>query len=360
MTLAELDDLLTVSATYESWEFRWAYVVRYAQDFRLTVEQRRVLLDKTLAQTQDHHNFYVAPLRGEPPLDRSLAAEQRVDCAAIDSDGNETRADEPSRSSEPGAIERTYFPYTSVWRQAFRIQFPKTASDGRPTIAPDASWLGFASLAPRGTRSSHWDIDRSRSGATARIDGSDVPLSASGCEELEQERLRRPELLRRRAICGEDDCDPDLRRAPSWSRVPAERVACGKTNSPGRDRGADPSRTIAAVPDEQEARHRLAHLGHAARRWARACAPQALHEAQTHVLVEARGHRALVTAAHASSRSPSRRRSRSMAGPSQARPERRLRPEGERRVVGGRVNRSAVNSVLSARPVAPRLRRPAP
>src|ERR1035437_4379451 len=60
LTLAELDDLLTVSATYESWEFRWAYVVRYAQDFRLTVEQRRVLLDKTLAQTQDRHNFYVA------------------------------------------------------------------------------------------------------------------------------------------------------------------------------------------------------------------------------------------------------------------------------------------------------------
>src|SRR5688572_31206927 len=37
IALSELDDLLTVTATFESWDFRWAYVVRYAQDYRLTV-----------------------------------------------------------------------------------------------------------------------------------------------------------------------------------------------------------------------------------------------------------------------------------------------------------------------------------
>src|SRR5215212_8037296 len=35
IALSELDDLLTVTATFESWDFRWAYVVRYAQDYRL-------------------------------------------------------------------------------------------------------------------------------------------------------------------------------------------------------------------------------------------------------------------------------------------------------------------------------------
>ena len=85
-------------------------------------------------------------------------------------------ADDDEIIPKPGAIERTYFPYTSVWRQAFRIQFPKTASDGRPTIAPDASWLGLRFAGAEGNEELHWDIDRSRSGATARIDGSDVPL----------------------------------------------------------------------------------------------------------------------------------------------------------------------------------------
>jgi hypothetical protein len=176
LTLAALDDLLTVTATYESWEFRWAYVVRYAQDFRLTVEQRRVLLDKTLAQTQDRHNFYVA-LYG---TNRRWTDLSRPNSAwivrLIDSDGNETAPTTIEIIPKPGAIERTYFPYTSVWRQAFRLQFPKTASDGRPTIATDASWIGLRFAGAEGNEELHWDIDHSHGAAVAKIDGVDVPL----------------------------------------------------------------------------------------------------------------------------------------------------------------------------------------
>src|SRR5256885_5957509 len=60
LALSELDDLLTVTATFESWDFRWAYVVRYARDYRLSVEQRRLLLDSTVAETRAHHQFFVA------------------------------------------------------------------------------------------------------------------------------------------------------------------------------------------------------------------------------------------------------------------------------------------------------------
>ena len=60
ITFSDLEDKLTVTATYESWDFRWAYVVRYAADYRLTIEQRRELLDRTLHETEDTHEFYVA------------------------------------------------------------------------------------------------------------------------------------------------------------------------------------------------------------------------------------------------------------------------------------------------------------
>jgi len=176
LTLAALDDLLTVTATYESWEFRWAYVIRYAQDFRLTVEQRRVLLDKTLAQTQEHHNFYVALYGGNRRWSDLSRPNSAWIVRLIDSDGNETAPTTIEAIPKPGAIERTYFPYTSVWRQAFRIQFPKTASDGRPTVAADASWIGLRFAGAEGNEELHWDIDRSRGSALARIDGVDVAL----------------------------------------------------------------------------------------------------------------------------------------------------------------------------------------
>src|ERR1700712_2217831 len=53
LAISELDNLLTVTATFQSWDFRWAYVVKYSNDYRLTVEQRRALLERTLAETQD-------------------------------------------------------------------------------------------------------------------------------------------------------------------------------------------------------------------------------------------------------------------------------------------------------------------
>src|SRR5580704_10653956 len=51
--VTQLDDMLTVTATFESWDFRWAYVIRYAQDYRLTVEQRRALLETTLKESTE-------------------------------------------------------------------------------------------------------------------------------------------------------------------------------------------------------------------------------------------------------------------------------------------------------------------
>ena len=45
----ELTRALTVTATFESWDFRWAYVIRYGQDFRLTIPERQDMLRKRLS-----------------------------------------------------------------------------------------------------------------------------------------------------------------------------------------------------------------------------------------------------------------------------------------------------------------------
>jgi hypothetical protein len=158
IVISELDNLLTVTATFESWDFRWAYVVRYAQDYRLTVEQRRTLLDRTLAETEDAHQFYVA-LYG---TNRRWTDLSRPNSAwivrLIDDLGDETAPSTIELIAKPGALERTYFPYTSVWRQVFRIRFPKVTSEGTPTIAPDAKWFGLRFAGAEGYEELKWDL----------------------------------------------------------------------------------------------------------------------------------------------------------------------------------------------------------
>jgi hypothetical protein len=158
--LSELDDMLTVTTTYESWDFRWAYVVRYADDYRLTVEQRRQLLDKTLAETRTVHTFYVA-LYGTKWrwVDLSKPGSSWV-VRLIDEKGNETAPSALEAIQKPGAIEYRYFPYTTPWRHVFRVNFPVARGDGRPSIDPQSKWFGLRFAGAEGHEELHWEIEQ--------------------------------------------------------------------------------------------------------------------------------------------------------------------------------------------------------
>jgi hypothetical protein len=165
--LSELDDKLTVTATFESWDFRWAYVVRYASDYRLTVDQRRELLERTLRETEDNHEFYVALYGTNWRWSDISRATSAWIVRLIDDQGNETAPSKIDNIVKPGPLERRYFPYTSVWRRAFRIRFPRVTVDGRPTIAPSARWFGLRFAGAEGNEELRWVITEEMEGTGA-------------------------------------------------------------------------------------------------------------------------------------------------------------------------------------------------
>ena len=139
----ELEKALTVTATFESWDFRWAYVIRYATDYRLTIPQRQRLLSEYLNETRKHHQFFVA-LYGANQRQNDLTQEDSAWIVRlIDSTGNEVAPEQIVAVKRPNILERRYYPYNTVWRKAFRITFPTRSSDGRPTISPKAEWMGL-------------------------------------------------------------------------------------------------------------------------------------------------------------------------------------------------------------------------
>ena len=160
IAISELDDLLSATATFESWDFRWAYVVRYAQDYRLTLDQRQKLLEKTLDETRHHHHFFVAIAGGERKFNDLTKPNSAWIVRLIDSTGAETAPEEITAINKPNAIERTYFPYNTVFHKTFRIKFPVTSGDGRPTIAPNAEWFGLRFAGAQGNSELLWAIDK--------------------------------------------------------------------------------------------------------------------------------------------------------------------------------------------------------
>jgi hypothetical protein len=160
-TVNAMDNVLTVTATYESWDFRWAYTVRYAEDYRLTVDQRHALLERSLAETRDAHEFYVALYAQKHKWNDLTAKEPAWIVRLTDDEGTETAPSEIQTIKKPGAIELTYFPYSSPWRSAFRISFPKVRADGRPTISPAARWFGLRIAGAQGNQELVWEVSSS-------------------------------------------------------------------------------------------------------------------------------------------------------------------------------------------------------
>ena len=156
--VSEMDNVLTATATYESWDFRWAYVVRYSEDYRLTVAQRRVLLERALSQTANQHQFYLALYAQHYEWNDLKAEDPAWIVRLIDDEGTETAPSEIKAIKKPGAIEVTYFPYTNPWRSSYRISFPRVGSHGRSTISPNAGWFGLRFAGAQGNDQLIWEI----------------------------------------------------------------------------------------------------------------------------------------------------------------------------------------------------------
>ena len=160
LVISELDDALTATATYHSWDFRWAYTVRYAEDYRLTIDQRTALLEQSLAEVATTHEFYVA-LYADTIKWSDLTGENAAWIVRlIDSRGNETAPSEIELVKHPGAIEKTYFPYTSPWRVVHRVHFPVHRKDGTLSIATNARWFGLRFTGAQGNSQLVWELAR--------------------------------------------------------------------------------------------------------------------------------------------------------------------------------------------------------
>ncbi|MGB0679703.1 MAG: hypothetical protein ACPGUV_08595 [Polyangiales bacterium] len=158
-SMVTLSDVLHVTATFESWEFRWAYVVRYADDFHLTPAARDRMLRASLTDARRRHRFLVTlagPVYRESDLTHKRSGWRVL---LVDEDGNHHAPIELEKIKRPGAADRTYFPSITPFRQAFRVVFPAQRADGTPVLRPRTRkfTLRFA-----GTPSSvelHWRVD---------------------------------------------------------------------------------------------------------------------------------------------------------------------------------------------------------
>jgi hypothetical protein len=194
LSMSELDNVLSVTATYESWDFRWAYAVRYAEDYRLTVEQRRSLLEGSLEESKREHEFFVALYAQKHKWGDLTRDNPAWIVRLIDDTGNEVAPRDISEIRRPGAIEHTYFPYTSPWRRVFRISFAVAFGDGRATISPRARWFGLRFAGAQGNDQLVWQLGGAGDGDALSTRSTPRAASSSLVAENHSSVPPRPRL----------------------------------------------------------------------------------------------------------------------------------------------------------------------
>jgi hypothetical protein len=148
-----LDNALTVTATFESWEYRQAYIDRYTYDFRLTDAERQALEAEQRAELESAHVFLVAAsstriewsdLSSESTPWKIRLVNDQGDVLAPLPDAEELSGIQPVRRVSPA--QRLYFPYINDFRDVFYLRFPRALPDGTPFLRPgvEAFTLEFA------------------------------------------------------------------------------------------------------------------------------------------------------------------------------------------------------------------------
>jgi hypothetical protein len=160
----ELAHEIFVSATFESWEFRWAYVIRYAYDYSLEPEARDEMLQASLASSRQEHRFFVT-LSGMDFKESNLAGKTSAwRVLLIDPEGNQTVPVLMERVRRPTAVDRVYFPQVNPYRQTFRLTFPAVDADGRNSIPDGAEFVVLRFTGARGRADLRWQLQPSRGG----------------------------------------------------------------------------------------------------------------------------------------------------------------------------------------------------
>jgi len=145
-TLDTMDNVLTVTATYHSWEFRWAYSVRYSDDHRLSPDERAEVRANEFAEYRNFHEFTVATTSGD--MKWSELGEDSVWRVSLSNDrGDEVLPQNIEEIRKPTPSQVAYFPYIGPFRNAYRINFPRVLPGTEvPVIGPDNEYfcLNFA------------------------------------------------------------------------------------------------------------------------------------------------------------------------------------------------------------------------
>ncbi len=143
------DTQLFAGATYQSWAFREARVMRQAAFRSMTDEEIAAHLAKEREVHQKHHEFILGTWVVEPRFD-DFDKKDSVWRTALVVEGGEVLPIDIERVSRVTQDVRAIYPYMGTFWVQYRVKFPTTRADGTPVIPPGTKSVKLTLASPLG------------------------------------------------------------------------------------------------------------------------------------------------------------------------------------------------------------------
>jgi len=146
-----LDNVLTVTATCLSPEFRAAYVARYGRDYQLGPQERAALMHAQQTTAARELQFFVTAFAGTEFRDADLADPERGWRVLLQTPRGRWAHTSLEKVARPTAVQRAYFPHIHPQRMVFIVGFP-------PVVTPEDRWMRLHVVSARGQAKLEWKL----------------------------------------------------------------------------------------------------------------------------------------------------------------------------------------------------------
>jgi hypothetical protein len=161
----DYDTSLDAAATWKSYDFRWAYAVRYSATYQLTAAEQEALLKTQLDELATGNVFYVSAGASRFEWVDFEKANTIWRISLLTDEGHEVRPLEIRKLKKvPAAELEAFYPASpriqpvSSFYSPYQIRFPDKLPDGTPLIGPHTKRVTLRFAGVLGSAEMSWNI----------------------------------------------------------------------------------------------------------------------------------------------------------------------------------------------------------
>ncbi|UCD83910.1 MAG: hypothetical protein JSU92_11575 [Deltaproteobacteria bacterium] len=155
----EFETRLLAAATFKSWEFRQAYVEKYARIYLLETGSKRDMLEEERAVSSKQNEFFLSIYSPDKDLGDFSMENAAWKICLLDEQGNKLEPIKIKKVKQKESLLQEFYPYITLWSSFYQLSFPVDFPETQePFITPETRYIRLVINGPSSRAVMTWEL----------------------------------------------------------------------------------------------------------------------------------------------------------------------------------------------------------